>query len=56
MHENVVKIPDISLELIETWSLNKELILERLMSHSVITIMKLILVFSFSGNRMAIYT
>lgn len=56
MHENVVKIPDISLELIETWSLNKELILERLMSHLVIAIMKLILVFSFSGNRMATYT
>lgn len=39
MHENVVKIPDISLELVETWSLNKESILERLMSHLVIAIM-----------------
>lgn len=44
-----MKIPDLSLELVETRSLTKESILEHLMSH-------LVLVFSLSGNRMATYT
>lgn len=57
MHENVVKIPDISLELVETWSLNKEFDVTFGDSNYdlVIAIMKLVLVFSFSGNRMTTY-